>query len=220
MKILFFGKKAHSSTDKCLDFLSSNNIEVESYIGVRSDRFPEEFMLHDYDWIISFSSPWIIPEIILGKAKNAAINFHPGTPDYPGIGCTNFAIYDEKKEFGVTCHHMINHVDSGEIISVDRFPLLASDTVKSLTDRCYEHMSELFIKVMEEVISTGKLAASSEKWTRKPYTRRELNALCRIDLDMSENEVRKRVRATTFPEYPGAYINLHGIKFIASTENS
>ena len=31
---------------------------------------------------------------LLKKAKKSAVNFHPASPDYPGIGCNNFALYD------------------------------------------------------------------------------------------------------------------------------
>ncbi len=66
-------------------------------------------------YIISFVSPWIIPENLLNSAQKAAINFHPGPPDYPGTGCYNFALYEGTKKYGVTAHHMEKKVDTGNI---------------------------------------------------------------------------------------------------------
>jgi methionyl-tRNA formyltransferase len=215
MDILFFGKKEHWATGKCLEYLACSNTQTNSYLGARGDRFPDDLEWFNYDLVISFSSPWIIGEPLLRKANNAAINFHPGPPEYPGIGYTNFAIYDEQTTFGVTCHYMEPKVDSGKIIAVDRFPLFATDTVQVLTDRCYHHMFAQFVRIVGGALSGSPLPISKEEWQRKPYTRRELNELCIVTPNMSELELNRRVRATTFPGMPGAYLELHGRKFTA-----
>ena len=160
------------------------------------------------DYIISYLSPWVLPRAILEKASKAAINFHPGPPEYPGIGCTNFAIYQEAAEFGVTCHHMNPKVDTGSIIAVHRFPLLASDSVWSLTHRAYAYILQLFYEVMIDVLKNTELRTSDETWRRKPYLRSELDELCRVTPEMSEAEKNRRIRATVFPGAPGPYMDL------------
>ena len=45
--------------------------------------------------------------------------------------------------------------------------------------------------------------------------RKELNALCEITPDMDEQEIKRRIRATSFPGMPGAYVILCGEKFLA-----
>ena len=63
------------------------------------------------------------------KSKTAAINFHPASPEYPGTGCNNFALYENAGEYGVTCHYMAPKADTGKIIKVKRFPVFANDDV-------------------------------------------------------------------------------------------
>jgi hypothetical protein len=41
------------------------------------------------------------------------------------------------------------------------------------------------------------------QWTRRPFTSREIDALSICHEDMPEEEVRRRVRATYYPGYPG-----------------
>ena len=82
---------------------------------------PPEVLNWKGDLIISFISSWIYPQQLLSNAGFAAINFHPGSPDYPGTGCTNFAVYNGEKEYGITCHHMNATIDTGSIIQVKRF---------------------------------------------------------------------------------------------------
>lgn len=74
-------------------------------------------------------------------------------------------------------------------------------------------MLTLFYEVVSEIIQRRPLPSCDEAWKRRPYKRAELNALCRITPDMSPEEVRRRVRATTFPGMPGAYVGIEGIRF-------
>ena len=40
--------------------------------------------------------------------------------------------------------------------------------------------------IISRIHAGESLPESVEQWTRKPYTRKELNALCRLDMDMDE----------------------------------
>jgi len=211
--ILFFGKKGDFYSDRAIEFIEAVFHESLVYSGTRSDPLPSIDESIQFDYIISYLSPWIIPESLLTRAKRGCINFHPGPPEYPGIGCTNFAIYDESELFGVTCHHMLSKVDTGDIIGVRRFQLFPEDSVYSLTQRCYAYILELFYETLKCIANNEELPKADEHWKRVPYTRSELNALCEITLDMSEDEVKKRVRAVTFPNAPGAYIEKYGYSF-------
>jgi methionyl-tRNA formyltransferase len=149
----------------------------------------------------------------LSQGQKAAINFHPAPPEYPGIGCYNFALYDQVTGYGVTCHHMAKRVDTGKIIKVSRFPVFPTDTVDSLKERSMAYLLTLFYEIASLVIAEKPLPVSSETWVRKPYTRKELDALCRIVPDMTPKEVHRRVRATFYPGYPGPYVELADYKF-------
>lgn len=205
--VLFFGKKNSWSIDFCLDFLRNNFDSIERYLGQRQSKvtdpeFPREADQQEWDLIISFLSPWIIPGWLLRRARLAAINFHPGPPEYPGVGCTNFAVYNGETGFGTTCHHMLEKVDTGAIVEVRRFPIFPDDTVYDLTQRCYFNLCASFVTVLTAVLAGEGLPRSSETWRRKPYTRRELDALATITKEMADDEIRRRVRATTFPGEP------------------
>ena len=44
---------------------------------------------HYFDYVLSFLSKKILNKKFLSQTKILNINFHPGPPDYPGIGCYN-----------------------------------------------------------------------------------------------------------------------------------
>lgn len=218
MKFLFIAKEKPFSKEAS-QIINNNFPGSHIVFGEIGDEFPTHLLDKKFDYVISYISPWIIPKEILENSKVAAINLHPGPPEYPGIGCTNFAIYSQEKEFGITVHHMAERVDRGEIIMVKRFPLFDSDTVWDLSQRCYIYIYVAFIELIQKIITSQPLPFSEEKWVREPFTRKDLNELCRITGEMSNQEVLRRIKATSFPNMPGAFIELYGKKFIYQTDN-
>jgi methionyl-tRNA formyltransferase len=138
----------------------------------------------------------VVPDARLQKAKIAAFNFHPASPEYPGIGCNNFALYENAREYGVTCHHMTARGDTGAIIAVKRFPVFPTDTVTSILARTYDFQIALFYEMVGSIIAGQP--TSPKKWTRKPFSREEFDAFGRITPDMSREEIARRVRAISY----------------------
>jgi len=211
-RILFLGKKKDDFCHKALKFCQNNFEDVTVYLGKWGDKLPEDIGWWDGDYIISYLSRWVIPEYLLKKAKIAAINFHPASPEYPGIGCNNFALYENAKEYGATCHHMSATVDTGGIIDVKRFPVYPKDNVDTLLLRTYEFQLVLFYEILGKILNNEELPKSNEQWTRKPFTRIEFNKLSKITPDMSKDEMAKRIRATSYDTWQPT-VELNGFTF-------
>jgi methionyl-tRNA formyltransferase len=212
-RVLFLGKKDKPFTERAGEYLHSHCKDPLIFIGDRRDKLPDEVLNWKGDILISFIGSWIIPESLLKNTSFAAINFHPGSPEYPGTGCTNFAIYNGETEYGITCHHMKSAVDSGNIIAVKRFPITKEDTVFGVTQQCYQLIEEMFYGIMDSILQGNPLPTSTETWKRKPYTRKELNELCYISPGMPEEEMEKRIKATTY-RWPWAYTKIGNRTFI------
>ena len=171
------------------------------------------------DFIFSFRSMFIIPEELIQKAKIAAINFHPGPPEYPGTGCINFALYDCAATFGVTAHHMVPKIDSGRIIKVMRFEIESHDTVASLLARSHAYLTELFSYVISRTVGLDDCQQldtltrnCEETWSGDAKTLHDLEKLKSISPSIEKAELQRLIRATYFKGYP-PYINLHGYEF-------
>ncbi len=199
--ILFLGKADDAYVEKALRFCEMNFTDVSAHLGEWGDPLPDSAASWTGDYIISYLSRWVVPGYLLEKAKIAAFNFHPASPDYPGIGCNNFALYEDAKEYGVTCHHMAAKVDTGKLIAVKRFPVFPSDNVASILDRTYEHQIVLFYEVLGMILNDQPLPELEETWTRKPFSRKEFNQLRQIMPDMTAEEIARRIRATAFGEW-------------------
>ncbi|MEO5782346.1 MAG: formyltransferase family protein [Ginsengibacter sp.] len=207
LTILFIGKAGDFFSRQAAEFILVHYPSAKIVYSTRQQPFPQELLNWKGDLIISYLSQWIIPKTLLQNAALAALNFHPGPPQYPGIGCTNFAIYNRENEFGVTCHHMASKVDTGEIVAVNRFPVYESDTVYSITQRCYNHILNLFYDIISRLMTGEKIPASDETWQRKPYLRKQLDELCRLTPDMDVKEIERRIKATDYL-HPWAYLQI------------
>jgi methionyl-tRNA formyltransferase len=210
--LLFLGKAEDPHSLLALEFCLERFAPVTHCLGRWGDPLPEAARTWQGDFIISYLSRWVVPADLLARARLAAINFHPASPEYPGIGCNNFALYENASEFGITCHHMAPHVDTGAIIAVRRFPVLLEDTVATLLQRTYENQIVLF-KEIASLMAEGKdLPVSGEAWTRRPFTRKEFNALFRITPDMPREEIARRIRALSYDHYQ-PFVEIEGFRF-------
>lgn len=212
MKILFFGKKGDTNAEEAGEYTKLIFPDTQFVWGARGDKFPDNLEDWEGDYIFSYLSQWVIPQRLLDKAKNGGINWHPGPPEYPGIGCTNFAIYNNESVYGITCHFMKAKVDTGSVVEIRRFNVLKDDNVLSITKKCYVQILASYYSILEKISLGEELPSSKENWTRQPYTRKELQALCRIEEGTGVEEIRKRIRATKYDKH-WAYLEIDGMKF-------
>lgn len=211
-KIIFCGKKNDAFSMQAMRFCTMHFQDVKVFVSEWKDPFPQEMYEDSCDYLINFLSRWIIPEAVLKKVKIAAINFHPGSPNYPGIGCNNFALYENASSYGVTCHHMLPIVDTGGIIATKTFPVYQNDDVASLLERTYPALLALFYEIMDGILQGKPLPVSEEKWTRKPFTRKQFNELMTIREGITSEELKRRIRATSYKQWNPS-IDLYGYQF-------
>ncbi|HVH43905.1 MAG TPA: formyltransferase family protein [Labilithrix sp.] len=186
--------------------------------GRVGDPLPEALKSERFAAVLSFVSPWILPEWLL-DAGDVALNFHPGSAEYPGTGCYNFALYEGATTYGAVCHHMKSKVDTGDIVKEVLFRVVPNETVESLKFRTMVAMLEMFHEIAVLVASGEPLPRAARSWTRRPFTRKQLNALATLSPSMDPQEVQRRVRATTYPGYPGPGIEIGGVLFRAEVPN-
>ena len=182
---------------------------LATFLGTVGDPLPEAVAEGRPAFLLSFLSPWIVPGEVLDNS-GTAINFHPASVDYPGIGCYNFALYDEAPEFGAVCHHMLAKVDTGAIVEERRFPVSPRDTVETLKLRTMVTMLSMFHDICCLIAQGRPLPQSEARWSRRPFTRREMNALKKLDAAMPADEIARRIRASVYPGYDGPSIELEG----------
>lgn len=164
--------------------------------------------LGDIDLIVSFLFWRKIREPLIGLGRYGCVNFHPAPlPEYKGLGGYNFAILHRLDEWGVTAHYVDAEIDTGPIISIERFPFdWQHDTALSLEMKTRPRIVQLFKNVIVRFGRDGRLEGHPNTGGHY-YTREDMELAKRIDLgQLSEDEIDLRVRAFWYPPFDGAYI--------------
>ena len=219
-KVLFFGMHNCKNSKKALDILDVSGCIVTPILGWKRDEtLPDKVFNWSGDYIFSYRCYWLIPRKVLAKAKFIAINFHPAPPSFPGSGSYCWAIYKSSKEYGVTVHMMNEEFDAGKILEVYRFPIFEGMKVTQLIERTYEFSLDCFEKYINLINSKSsddilslKKSVSKYKWLDKPKKLSDLNEMRLININMSNDEIEKRIRAFHFDDYP-VCLDFHGYKF-------
>jgi methionyl-tRNA formyltransferase len=189
----------------------------------RGDAFPEalaaELLGNGIDLLISYLNPVIVPGPILRTVRLAAINIHPAPPEWPGVGCVCYALYEGDREFGVTAHIMTESVDQGPIIRVLRFPVLDSDDNESLSLRVRDYSLILYYEVLGELATAGQVRLSGDRWRGPPRTWAEFRRWMTLSSSDPPDEIRRKIRAIAHPQLSGPFVELGAARFAYVAED-
>jgi len=219
--VLYFGRKNCPYSNKIRDLLKKKSKKFyyikSNFIGEKIDE--KKIKNLTFDYIFCFRSFYILKKNLIEKCKIAPINFHPGPPEYRGIGCVNYAFYDNSKFYGC-CAHIINEkIDNGKILNVRKFRLKSSDTIESCLTKTYNLMlGQAFYVInllcknpdnLQKLINKNKKI----KWSKKIKKLKKLNNLYEIKKSASKKEILNKIRATNTKNFK-PYVILHNKKFI------
>lgn len=197
---------ADSAEDYCRRLFSVEYCERRSR---QKAAFPEALgnllARKSVDYLFSFLSPVVIPRHALERVRRGGINFHPGPPEWPGVGCASMALYSGDDSFGVTAHRMEPRVDSGEIYDVRRFPILSQDDCEAVFRRAIEHCLIQFYAILPICARHEMPPPANLRWARRAITRREFEEWLVLPEDASRDEAEKRIRAARHPRLPGPF---------------
>ena len=220
MKILYFGRKKCKRSKELYFFLKMKTSDIKYYDFDDNNvakNYIKKFKDSHFDFIITFRSLIIIPDFLL-KNASMAINFHPGTPKYRGIGCVNYALYNNESYFGSTAHIIDRKIDNGAIINVKKFKIKKKFNVEEVLELTWDVMLVQAKNILNEAFDNKNYIRKSinnykgEKWSKKIYSRNQLNSFYKVSLNTSGMNLEKKIRATVTKNYR-PYIILHNRKF-------
>ena len=130
-KILLFLRENDEFSNKIQILAKKLFFQCITVVSNNSSLNNKELMLVNKwkgDYIVCFRSKIILSKKIIKKAKIAAINFHPGPPEFRGMGGLNFALFNNIKKYGCTAHIIDEKIDHGKIIDTISFPIKKTDS--------------------------------------------------------------------------------------------
>ena len=214
------GQKGCENSLDALQYLESIGCEVLPLLG---DRKNNPLQTKDINWqgdfIFSYRCHWLIEEQILNKASIASINFHPGTPDFPGSGAYSWALYYKKDNFGITIHLMNNKFDNGKILDVCRFKIDDSYDLPRLIKETYSFSLSVFKSYVSKINSTpsqdiGYLFSGPKKfnWSEKVNKISDLDKMKVLTTNLDITEFERRIRSFHLKNFP-VQLNHNGQTF-------
>tara|TARA_B100000029_G_scaffold385549_1_gene381240 strand:- start:147 stop:776 length:630 start_codon:yes stop_codon:yes gene_type:complete len=146
------------------NFAKKNNIPLYTIDSKLENKILNEYILeNEFDFIISISWRYLIPENVFGKAKYGAINLHRGDlPKYAGVEPIKRALENGENKIAVCCHHITPNFDEGEVIfkyyhntNYDN-KLLLEQNVERLKKEITKYFPKLTIKTLAHLMETSK----------------------------------------------------------------
>jgi methionyl-tRNA formyltransferase len=123
--------------------------------------------------LVAFCTSTVVPRAVLDQLAFGAYNFHPGSPHFPGNRAAHRALEQGARELGATAHVMVEKLDAGPIVGVERFQIPPGSSVNDLEQLVYVHLVQLFRRLAQPLAcQIEPLATLPIGWTRTVRPRR------------------------------------------------
>ena len=219
-KILFIGKESDKYSIKYYLYLKNNFRHVSVIYNnlINHKQIKKRLKKWKGDYIFCFRSNYLFKKNEIRKVSKNIINFHPGPPEYRGIGCVNFAIMNNAERYGATAHLIDSaKIDNGKIVDVVLWKTINNLSVEEILLKTYERQFYQLKRVikyikkdnLEFLIKKNK----KYKWSKKIYTKNDLKNLYLVDVNTKKNYF-KRILKSTITEKFKPYVLIHGKKFV------
>jgi methionyl-tRNA formyltransferase len=160
------------------------------------------------DLIITAAYGQIIPNEIIDYPVLGCVNVHGSLlPKLRGGAPIQRAIERGYKETGITIMYMAQKMDSGDIISQRKIPILDTDTSGTLFEKLSVLGTELLLDTLPSIIdrTNDRIPQDIEEVTFAYNLKREEE---KIDFSMNVEELERKMRA--FSPSPGLYTIMDG----------
>lgn len=167
------------------------NIPVFQPTRIRKDFDTLKNM--EIDLIVTCAYGQILPKEILDMPKYGCVNVHASIlPKYRGSAPIQWAIFNGDEETGVTIMYMDEGMDTGDIISIKKIPIMDSDNVGTMHDK----LSVLGKELLEETLlhifdKTANRTKQPDDFTLAPMIKREDE---RIDFNNDGKSIINKIR--------------------------
>jgi phosphoribosylglycinamide formyltransferase-1 len=122
-----------------------------------------EFLAHGVELVVMAGFMRIITRVLLDAFPMAVMNIHPALlPSFPGLDAQKQALEHGAKLTGCTVHFVDEGTDTGPIIIQAAVPILADDTVETLSQRIHIQEHRIYPQAIQ-LFATGRLSVSGRR---------------------------------------------------------
>jgi methionyl-tRNA formyltransferase len=168
--------------------------------AVRDPAFADTVRAARVDLLVNVHSLYVIRGEILDAPRIGSFNMHPGPlPECAGLNAVSWALYEGKREHGVTVHWMAAGIDTGSVAYERRFDIEPNDTALSLSARCVKLGVPLIERLLQTAAtSPSDIPAQPQDLTRRRYRGREIPHAGMVEWARPARDVVNFVRACDY----------------------
>lgn len=185
-----------------------NGIPVYTPSTLRDEAFASLLDEYKPEIIVVVAYGKILPLNVIEYPKFGCVNLHVSLlPKYRGAAPMQRAIMEGEKETGVTVMYMAEGLDTGDIISVSKFPILPEDDFEAIHDRSAEVGGALLSETIENIYN-GTAGRIPQDDSLACYAKKVEKDDCKIDFALSAKALDCIIRGVT--PIPGAFAYHNG----------
>lgn len=184
------------------------NLPVLQPAKARDEKFISELRELKPDLIVVVAYGQILPQAILDLPKFGCVNVHTSLlPKYRGASPIQSAILNGETETGVTIMKMDAGLDTGEMISQRKIPILPEDNSQTLHDKLAQLGAELLVETIPNY-AAGKIQLQPQNHSAATYAAKIKKEDGKIDWNEPAEKILNRLRA--FTPWPGIFTFWNG----------
>ena len=185
-----------------------NNIPVHTPATLRDEAFAALLDSYKPEIIVVVAYGKILPLNVIEYPKYGCVNLHVSLlPKYRGAAPMQRAIMEGESETGVTVMYMAEGLDTGDIISVEKFPILPEDDFEAIHDRSAEVGGRLLSETIKKIY-LGTAERIKQDDSLACYAKKVEKEDCKVDFTLSAKKLDFIIRGVT--PIPGAFAYLNG----------
>ncbi len=136
----------------------------------------------------------LLPAYVLEYPRYGCLNLHVSLlPKYRGAAPIARAIMAGERESGVSVMYMNEGLDTGDILSVDRFPILPDDTLGTVEEKCAAIGGEALVSALS-AIEAGKATRTPQPLDGVSYAAKITKEDCKLNFADNTEAVLCRIR--------------------------
>jgi len=193
-----------------IDVLQPLSLRMDSKDPQRAEQARaahERLLATDYDVMVVAAYGLILPRSTLDIKP--CINIHGSLlPRWRGAAPIHRAIESGDAQTGVTIMQMEEGLDTGPMLSMERLPILETDTTGSLHDKLADMGGRMIVDALNRMATSG-LQAEPQPEEGVTYAAKISKDEAKLDLQRPAAELARKVRA--FNPFPGAHAQAGGV---------
>lgn len=195
------GRKLQASPVKTLAL--NHNIPVYQPVSLKSADEQQQLAALDADVMVVVAYGLILPKAILTSPRLGCINVHASLlPRWRGAAPIQRAILAGDQESGISYMQMNEGLDTGDVLSTLRCPILAGDTASDLHNRLATLGSQQLAAVLDQ-LAAGALMPQPQDNSQATYAAKLDKNEAQINWQDSAVAIERKIRA--FNPWPVAF---------------